>query len=1123
MYGSPFHTTNLNEKREKRNSYKARPHNLKFDVKNTRKTRKSVRIARLRDEKYAFAYAESAVESIDGRQGVDMVSRPITSIAERLGYTDEHDMSDATIKEMAWDLTRMIERPTLVSTFGWNTGSSHIWNYSIPGDMLSIELVKVPFRNFQYWRGDVILRLQVAGSPLLQGILAMTFVPLITRSEGEDMLFDVSSMTINPTVYLYANTNTMAELRIPYNHVQSYLPTDFVFNEALGDIPDYSMGRVLIWVLEPLIAVGGVGEITCSLFSIMENNQFKVPRNSASIARAESFITSALDAIQDIGGSLAKPVMQAVATTVKDTITSFNKNSMQEVEDHATSSAMPLNFIGDVLDTAGDMLGGVLSFMGLDNPTIPVEKGRQIIKANGSMNYAQGPEHIEKLQVVPASMSLVTAETFGSLADEMDLTYLTNRYSYFGSFTVTTSQTSGTLVFSVPLSPFPTLINKVGGPTTVTLGQIVQQTVHFPLLSYLAQPFRYWTGGLRYKMLVSASMMQTCKLFCAFNYGLLVAPTTSLVTSASQYGSAIEITQGSNEFEFTVPYIASTPYKDVFNGIISDDNTMGTLNIYVMNSLIGPSSVAPQISIAMFIAGGEDFSYEMIGGNLNLVPTYIGTSGITRVETENMATRAIIDDSSKSLFVARAESAIDAAAPTNLAPTVTDMAEHEDQEEVAPPQLETSVDNHFGITHISVREYLKRYQCVLSTEMTSLYDGNFGFAINPTDFISLAKLATVGALTLPSGASGILAWASGMFRQFRGSLRWKIAIDYGASDVPVIPASSFSSAYAVFVPGNNSGTPVAELLELVSNSYPGNGLILDTTGSFYLSSFTSSKCTVLNGRVSNVLEFETPYSSRYLSLLTHPGLLTYPTKPYFDGMGRVLVYTRDSRGRPPRMTVYLAFGDETRFGSLYNIPKCFVSAAYTDPLGSAAINVGYAQYPAPAVFREFNIARAESFVQQQGDMVGDNGEVELKNIQQQTKVAKSTPANSSSLRHFTRNYKTITPRNVDQTMSWKIDNFVRKHPGCQVSEVEKYLFNWGRLNGVPRPVFENWSRNARGVNYRAGCLYPKQAQIHTSFQPRNNISGFGQMYGQQRQPMQRQQQQQRGMSRGQPRNCFGGY
>lgn len=1037
-----------------------------------------------RDEKM-LARAESAVGKTDSRYGVEMISREVTSMAERPMYADNHDVSDATIRETAWDLARIVERPTLINSFAWTISSpSLLTSIAIPSAILPIKLAKMPFQSFQYWRGDVIMRLQVAGSPMMQGIVGMSFIPLVSQAELDNMVWDLSSLTINPTVFLYANTNTVSELRIPYNHPQSYIDTAF---PASGDVPlSSNMGYVVIYVVEPLVTVGEVTQVTMSLFSILENSQFKVPRLSSAItamARAESY--SALSSV--LGhGSMSSLVDDDVAQTVdsaKNRLVRSEGSGKGSLLEKITAKAMPNNFIGDMIDLTGEALHGVLGFMGLDNPTIPVENERTIVKANGSMNYSVGPEHIEKLSIVPSVLPLVTEETFATAADELDTGYLYRKYSYFGRFTISKNNAVGTTVFTVPLSPFPT-INQTPSSTAgvVPIGTVVQDNVWFPLLSYLGLPYRYWTGGIRYKFIVSASSLHTCKLFCAFNYGNTSLVPSSLMDATSQYGAAIEISQGSNEFEITVPYVALTPYKEVCQGSMTPDTVMGNLNIVIMNQLIAPTSVSPNIGVACFIAGAEDFSYEMLGGYNSAVPVYRTTLSRKKHRLmENLASNPLFDISSENLFrIGAAESGIfdvQTTAPLNVAPTVTDIArDTEGQEQIAPPQIESTVDDHFGITSISLKSYLKRYQAVTQLNLTHLEGTMYvGASIDVAQLIGLAKLAIVPVAppvvnVIPQGANaGLISWAGGMFRQFRGSLRFKIVITAHVEAMPTVTPVQY---FVFWKPGNPPTLPGDEIIrnriDLIANA-PTAFSYNTYNSQGYCTHAISPKLTILNGSVSNVIEFEMPYSSKYNSVLTSNG---------FDygsvmSMGKLYLYTVGSENVVMDATIFVAFGDESRFGTLYRVPLVYAPAVYDKTTWAPTANVDGNSWALKSATSGFVVARAESGVE------GVTSELSALSVE----PTKDGPVYGPMERPSPQNGNSA--RSMSAFLRNRIVRFLKHNSGCSAEDFNKYMDSLCITPAGREAMFRVFQKMNLGQIFinRGGKIY---LRTHGFYGPRRN-------------------------------------
>lgn len=934
----------------------------------------------------------STLSTNAGTAGVDMSNRPVTSVAQTTGYTDDHDMSDATIKETGWDLSRIMERPNLVSSFLWTTESPRfMFTLPVPKGLITTVLSRIPFSAFQYWRGDILLRIQVAGAPLYQGLLAATFIPLVDFSTQARFELNLPALTINPTVYLYANTNTSAELRIPYKHFQAYLSTTFP-NDITGQL-----GFIKIYWVNQIAAAGTFPGVTVSVFSIFENSEFKVPVISSRINpiqyAQDNTLFSEAELLGGLLGSGLGGLVGTGITALKDTALGLlrgtgtsnivpqevsrassssrrkvknvtHTQNMTDIVQQASSSAMPTNFLGDVLDMASSMFG-------LDNPTIPVPDPSVVIRGNGPTNYSEGPEFIEKLSVYPSSMNVVTAETFGTITDEMDLDYLKRRYSYLTTFRQSTGDGPNQVLMSIPMSPV--IIPQA------TVGRIVRAPV--PFLSYLGLPFRYWTGTMVYKLQVIASVAHTTKIYVAFNYGVYEEPTT-LLDASSQYGVVYEVTQGSNEFEFRVPYISTTPYKLVYNGNYDETNTMGYINIVVLNTLIAPLSVAQSIEYNLFIAGGPDFTYEVLSSSNNFVPvrTLLGqdssynainlSTSRLKLTNDAEAFKYIYDNqllpvSTNSLYSeADATGLDDSTAPTNIGTTVTDT--NVDVQVTSPQSRDLTVDSHFGMMSRSIRDLLKKYQYCETLRLSPIGAANFQpcsvAMFFPSKYLTPVSVMPSSSiypslLDVPQYRSaGLLTWAASMFRLWRGPLRFKLVA------TGLQPNQSLRVFYHPYYSDNKFS--VDQIATLASQSSPlsmfgsvdPSIMVIDPSVQSTLLANSPVTMAMATSPLTTV-EFELPFNTRYSSLLTGRGVpdtgLTAGYTQETCNIGSLLVTVFppapvDSNPQVHGIDVYMAIGDETRLGVLYNVPEIYNSSyVLGDVSKPTLITVFPSQYTVP--------------------------------------------------------------------------------------------------------------------------------------------------------------------------------
>jgi len=452
-----------------------------------------------------------------------------------------------------------------------------------------------------------------------------------------------------------------------------------------------------------------------------------------------------------------------------------------------------------------------------------------------------------------------------------------------------------------------------------------------------------------------------------------------MADAASQYGVAMEISQGSNEFEFSVPYVALQPYMQVPTGANTTRSSMGTLSVVIMNPLVAPTTVAPKISVIVYIAGSSDFSYEYLASVNPAVPVYVpaGTAvGVVRNEALNP-----LEDCTSGYEVVGESGVLDdqSIAPTNIYATVTDVVNPEEDHQIAPPQVEMQVDDHFGITSLSLRNLGKKYQLAGLIPMSvNRYDPKWLFAT--LDVMELLRTPAWGLSTIPNNKlpmtnnAGLLTWMSSMYRQFKGSFRFKVVIvTNGNMD------RSFQEAAVYLTPGPVMAVAFDQQTSDISTMVPEVGPSVQYTesgsgNSILVPTLPTERLGIMVTRVGNVLEFEVPYNSAYLSVLAPSGVKEAIQD--MGSMGLLTIVMPSASGMVPldyscSLKVYVALGDESRFGMLYRVPSVYAAGVYalnsTGSLTSIS-NFGYGMYKTVPFIRR----KESSFVEL--NLSGESGE-----------------------------------------------------------------------------------------------------------------------------------------------------
>jgi len=816
------------------------------------------------------------VSNIINNHGVVLSNRTPASISERIKSKSDNIQSNKMIVEDPWTLANMIERPTFRSSYNWTTALASgtvISTLRIPQDLIATSITDTPFSRFTFWKGEIKLSFQVTATPLHQGMVVAVFVPLSTTSFVTGTLVpNFRSASVNQCVYLYANANTAGEMTIPFNHPKGYLN---LLNSSALTVED-SLGTLYLFVLNQLsAAAASTTNVNISLFSQFLNNQFKVPRVSTIVAQS-GYLDKPIGVINKIGNTFSN-VLGAISHV-----------------------AMPAFKVTKMLTS-------------LDKPTIPTTDLPIMMRATDPFNYNKGPDHVDKMTLYPESQPTIMPHHFASEQDEMQFDYLKKRYTYLGTYDFSTSQVPGTALAFFDMSPFP-----------ITTGMGPNIKTFLPLISYLTYPFEFWRGGFTYKFQIVATSFQTGKLYFALNYGSLTSPS-SLLEATSQYGVAMELNQGTNEFEFTVPYVADTPYKKVPNSKTPNlFSSMGRATLYVMNQLVAPNNTPTTVQINVFVAGADDYEVNILGTSNAFIPTANFPPAIV------------------------AQSGV---APLNTAETNTDVAITEN---ILAPNDELVNDEQiqFGSKFTSIKDTLLRYQLVFYKEFkpelnTYLESSVVEFPISQV-FIGVGNLQNV--------SPGLFNWGSHLFRQFRGNMRFRVRVFQTGNisdQTATLNSVPFVCYFTPFI--ESGGSPAHYNAATYNVQFNPTSAFVGSTATY--TGLDHSRLPMIEAGINQTFaQFEVPFSTVYQTVLVHSGpsenYLFPDTYNTLSSLGKLVIIPQRwheestvNTEQPVNYVVkiYASLGDEAQLGTLYQVPPIIINSYQVGsswvPLGNDKWNV----------------------------------------------------------------------------------------------------------------------------------------------------------------------------------------
>lgn len=460
----------------------------------------------------------------------------------------------------------------------------------IPNEPLLDPIYLDKLRGYFGFRATTVLTLQVNAERFQQGRYKLTFCPTGGESVSTNFQMWIDSHSCSlvqrsllPGVEVDLNCDTSGQVRIPFSSTLDFFPFRSLFStEKIGN-----WGVARIFPYRYLEAVAGSLSCDYTLWCHFEDIELigpaapqdtvvfqsraitkKVTKKNPSAAEAESM---------DVG-----PI-QSIALKVSKAAKFLN--------------AVPiLNDFTAPLGWAADIVGNVASVFGWSAPINMSPVCRMI---TSEMTFATNFNKVDNSY--PLSIDLTNQVEVmpgfgGTNEDELDFISFTSHSTYATFFQMTNVQARDTILFQTDVWPGALVNSYVNKGYT---------NYNYSPLQYMCEKFSYWRGDITYKLKIVKTEFHSGRI--AINF-----------TPYDEYNGAIFINSGQepyllreivdiremNEYTFTVPFISTTPYKPT-----SGDCKVGWLDIRVLDKLVAPDNVKPDISFIVEISGAPNMEF----------------------------------------------------------------------------------------------------------------------------------------------------------------------------------------------------------------------------------------------------------------------------------------------------------------------------------------------------------------------------------------------------------------------------------------------------------------------------------------------------------------------------------
>lgn len=472
--------------------------------------------------------------------------------------------------------TSIVEREQFITTVSWAsaaTAGTVLWTCEAPFEMIQNKIMKSAFLQSLYWRGKAHIRIQVQSNMFQCGTLVLLFAPLMSTTQAMQIYANsLQSITCPRHMMCIAGRNETIELEVPFVHFKDSLDL-----RQSGEIN--MLGTFLLMVLTPL-RVGPAATSTAasvSVFGRFTENQFTtfnptsvtvVPQGGVMTKGGTNYNLSNVT----INGSLD-------AKTAGDSFSGGKTDAQISAQDKPN-----LNF----------------------NPVPVVSRGLPL------MANAVGVDYGCFMDLHGGTQPRVTSELTGTHVDEMDFSYLLQRYCYLDSFVMQTSNIVNSALYVCDLCPGKEFFYLPANVET-TLSQV----------SFVCAPWSRWRGSLIYKIVVVASPAHTARVDICSHVGFEAAGL-SINESKGQYWTTLDVVGGMASVEVVFPWRSDSRMNYVPNGYYPNARkySMGQFSVRVATPLQAPETVSSTIDFVVFYKCGSDFRLEGLdnaGRDLSLV------------------------------------------------------------------------------------------------------------------------------------------------------------------------------------------------------------------------------------------------------------------------------------------------------------------------------------------------------------------------------------------------------------------------------------------------------------------------------------------------------------------------
>lgn len=512
-----------------------------------------------------------------------MVETPVSSVATREIQPPEmykdYVLTDTLISEQfVVDAKPFIERPFYLMTVDWDTSTARgnllpCQFSQMPGDVLrSNPSLMSATKIASLYRCDLDLVISVAGTITHSGCVLVGVIPPIygALDNGSSQIGLINTILSGPHARLFANEATSVVLHVPWfcNTEMATLdiePKSGSYVPSLDITPiNGNYGTLVFLVLNALSPSSGSStNLKITVEAVFKSLDMRVPT-----PRYVNWVTQS-------------SFVSSIGTAVADKVAEGAKK-----------------ISGDFIDKARAYLKAKT---GLHNPNSSLIAERVITTDRNFLNTVDTQTYYETLDSHIGVNRIVDSPIFNTTCDEMMLNHICSKKQYLGTVRVNVGDSTGTLLWSRPISP-----NQFNFDASTSGNRF---TNNIRLMHYLS---RAWRGDIKISIEAVMNNKQQVKLRLLQLYN----PSVDVLTSFPDYRSILnapshlmEFCAGGQVHEVVLPYLCRNEMTPCALDQATESLFHGMYYIYVAQPLANSGDSPSDIHFNIYITGTPSLQF----------------------------------------------------------------------------------------------------------------------------------------------------------------------------------------------------------------------------------------------------------------------------------------------------------------------------------------------------------------------------------------------------------------------------------------------------------------------------------------------------------------------------------